>query len=67
MRQPQVGIRQQESGPGVSLHQQVNVLLGLVEAAHARVLQRPPDFFSNAMVNVDLEEKTSSYNWLQVC
>lgn len=57
MREPQVGIWEQESAARVSLHQHVNVLLGLIKAAHARFLQRLPDFFSNAMVNVDLERK----------
>lgn len=58
MREPQVGIWEQESGARVSLHQHVNVLLGLIKAAHTRLLQRLPDCFSNVMVNVDLERKS---------
>lgn len=57
MREPQVGIWEQESAARVSLHQHVNVLLGLIKAAHTRFLQRLSDFFSNMMVNVDLERK----------
>lgn len=33
------------------------MFLGLIKATHTRFLQRLPDFFSNVMVNVDLERK----------
>lgn len=57
--QTQVGLREQESGAGVSLHQQVNVSLGLIEAGCCRFLQGIPDLLPDVLVDVDLGENTS--------
>lgn len=45
-----------EPGARVSLHQQVNVFLGLIEAGEARLLQGLLDLLSGVVVNIDLEE-----------
>lgn len=47
----------QESGTRVSLHQQVNLFLGLIEAGEARFLQRLLNLLFDMVVDIDLESK----------
>lgn len=56
--QTQVGLRLQEARARVSFHQQVDVFLGLVEAAGSRLMQGLLDLLSDVVVDVHLGEES---------